>query len=184
LTLSSIAAAVLVALWAWATPFAAGSADGEPRLRVKAFAELPAPGDIALRPAAGSGKSVFLQGLLADELEQRGYRVDVAAPLVLTYNATGAFALARDEGGILILRGSVGSAGRPQGELAVTLPSFESAPVRRNYQLEARITDASGRPLWEGWSSLEAGSDEPSAAARALVAALLKELGRSAETPE
>ncbi len=153
-------------------------------MRTTGHAPLPEARAVEIRPIDAREPNRQVEALLAEEMRGRGYAVELGAPLVLGYRATGVFSQLKGDTSWLRLQGRVGSSSEPQGTLAITIPEFgakESAA--RSYAIELRAEDQPGARFWDGFAIIESKSEAPAQMARLLAQALLERLGRDYAGP-
>jgi hypothetical protein len=150
----------------------------EGRLRTNLAAAVPESRTVEVRALDARLRDRTIEALLSDALRDRGFNVEVGAPLVVGYRATGVFSTLQHDSSWLRLQGSIGSSSAPSGYLAFRLPDFDSSkPKSRPYSIELRAEDQPGTLYWEASAVLDSASSNPAQVAREMLAAALDRWG-------
>jgi hypothetical protein len=153
-------------------------------MRATGHAPLPETRAIEIRPIDTRQANRHVEALLAEEMRGRGYAVELGAPVVLSYRATGVFSQLKGDTSWLRLQGRIGSSSEPQGTIALSIPEFGSSESpTRSYAIELRAEDQPGARFWDGFAVIDSKSDAPAQMARLLAQALLDRLGRDYDGP-
>ena len=170
--------ASVLCLLALAAPVMGQELDG--RMRTIDIAPMPEGRAVEIRPFDSRLPNRNIEALLAEEMRGRGFAIEIGAPIVLGYRATGVFSQLKSDGSWLRLQGRIGNSSEPTGSMSITLPDFGGSETKpRPHAIELRAEDQPGTRYWEAHAAIDSKSEQPGQIARILVAAMLEHWGRS-----
>lgn len=166
---------------------------GEGEINAVAYSPLPQGAAIRVRPLDNSDTNLFLQKEFERLLRARGYRVSDDAAYVLSFDTRNEAGAWVDKGRRTVLELDA-HGGRDGGEFAqVRLNIFDSqrgglinegdggTAVTTPAQSAMEITvdeSRTGRRIWQAWTSTNLKSTDSEAVSRAIVPAVVDELGQ------